>query len=92
MPRSSFWKSANRPIGSAYSAGTGITELVEKRRDAADPQHVKAARRLLGRVKIERRELPNALARQSEFAAARQLLGPSMTSTIPRISALPRET
>jgi hypothetical protein len=53
---------------------------------------VKAARRLLGRVKIERRELPNALARQSEFAAARQLLGPSMTSTIPRISALPRET
>jgi hypothetical protein len=111
----------------AYFAGTGITELVENRREAAGPHHVQAARQLFGRVKTERGELPNALARlaalevrakevpaletrtaieraralapgrydyvfvhaqvlarQSEFAAARQLLGPLMTNAYPQ--------
>ena len=110
-----------------YFAGTGITELVENRREAAGAQHLQAARRLFGRVQTERGELPNALARlaalelrapevptlqtrtaierartlapgrydyvfvhaqvlarQSEFAAARRLLGPLMTSAYPQ--------
>jgi tetratricopeptide (TPR) repeat protein len=110
----------------AYFAAAGIAEVVDSQRDVASPQHLQKARELFGRVKRERGELPNALARlaaleahaseapppetraaierarsltpgrhdyaflhaqvlarQSEFAAARNVLGPLMTSSYP---------
>jgi thioredoxin-like negative regulator of GroEL len=107
----------------AYSAGVGIAELVENRRETPSPEHVQAARRLFDVVRQQRGEVPNAAARLamlevlsaagpsaetrtaierarelapgredyafvhaqvlahlSEFAAARKILGPLMSS------------
>ena len=47
----------------AYSAGVGIAELVEDRREGASEKHLQAARRLFEQARKLRPELPNALAR-----------------------------
>ena len=49
----------------AYSAATGIAEMVERQAGMTQAEHLQAARRLFGVARRLRSEMPNALARLS---------------------------
>jgi hypothetical protein len=63
----------------AYSAAMGIAAMIEGRGEAPNPEHVQAARRLVGAVRQDRAEMPNALARLA-MMELRSAAGPTKES------------